>query len=353
LAFLDEEQPYAPRRAPAPRRRGPERQQIMARRVIAAAVGLLILILLILGIKGCLHARKQRGLENFASDVNTLVVNSDQLSESFFKELESPGASGLGLSQAVEADRGTAESLLTRAEQISAPGDLTGAKGSLVEAFQLRRDGIAGLAATLATVTSKVQHKQVSLAVDHMKELVASDVIYVRAKDQIDQALAAEGLQKDSPKPSVFVLQPTQWLDPTVMEGVLGSAGTTGGGNACPSTKGTFCGVALVSTAIGGATLSTSAPVTVTGSAVDVSVQNQGNVDETNVQVSYRLSGGGSGSGSGTIPKLAAGATKTVSLPIKPAPASGTSLTIAVSVQPVPGEQVSSNNKATYSVTFG
>ena len=351
MAFLDEEQPYAPRRAPAPRRRGPERQQIVARRVIAAVVGLLILILLVLGVKGCLNARKQRGLENFTSDVKSLIASSDQLSENLFKELENPGASGLGLTQAIEADRGTAEGLLTRAEEISAPGELTGAKANLVQTFQLRRDGIAGLAAALANVTTQNQTEQESLAVDHMKELVASDVIYVRAKDQIDQALANESLS-ETVKPSVFVGNPQQWLDPTVMGGVLGSAGTTGGGSLCPK-KG-VCGLALAGTAIGGATLTAGAPATVTGSSVDVSVQNQGDVDETNVQVSYRLTGGGSAiSQSGTIPNLPAGGTKPLSLPIKPAPSSGTALTLEVSVQPVPGEHVASNNKATYSVTFG
>jgi len=351
LAFLDEEQPYAPRRAPAPRRRGPERQQIMARRGIAVVVGALILILLVLGIKGCLNARKQRGLENFTSDVKSLVTSSDQLSENFFNDLANPGASGLGLTQAVEADRGTAEGLLTRAEEISAPGELTGAKADLVEAFQLRRDGIAGLAAALANVTSKNQTEQVSLAVDHMKELVASDVIYVRVKDLTDQALATENLT-ESAKPSVFVTKPQQWLDPTVMGGVLGAAGTTAGGALCP--KKSVCGLALAGTAIGGATLTAGAPATVTGSSIDVSVQNQGDVDETSVQVSFRLTGSGPAiSQSGTITNLPAGGTKTLSLPLKPAAPSGSQLSLSVSVQPVPGEHVASNNKATYSVTFG
>jgi hypothetical protein len=334
LAFLDEDQPYAPRRAPASRRRGPERQQIMARRAIAGGVGLVVLILLILGIKGCVDARKQRGLENF------------------FDELKSPGASGLGLTQAIEADSGTAEGLLRRAQGISAPGELAGAKSNLILTFELRRDGIAGLASTLAGIKSKVTGEEVSLAAAHMKELVASDVIYVRAKDQIDSAETAEGL-KEQARESVFVGDPSNWLNPATMQGVLASGGatSTGGGAACPTGK--RCGLGLASTAIGGAVLTADVPATVTGSTIDVSVQNQGDVDETNVQVSYRLTGGGSGSGSATIPNLPAGATKSVSLTLKPAPPSGTPLSLEVSVPPVSGERITSNNKATYPVTFG
>lgn len=354
MAILDEDQPYAPRRAPAPRRRGPERQQIVARRLMAGAIGIVILILLIVGIKGCLDARKQRGLENFASDVNSLVASSSQLSNEFFKELQTPGSSGLNLQQAIESERGTAEGLLTRAEQISTPGELAAAKSNLVLAFQLRRDGIAGLAAQLASANGSPKQlgSASRLAVDHMKELLASDVIYVRAKAQIDAALKAEGLSERA-RPSVFFHQPTRWLSKSALQTVLGSAGTGGtGGSACPPKH--VCGLALASTAIGGAALTAGAPATVTGTSVDVSVQNQGDVSESGVQVTFKLSGGGTNvTNSATLPQLPAGQTKSVSLPIKPAATAGRPLSLDVTVQPVPGEHVSSNNRATYSVTFG
>jgi hypothetical protein len=327
------------------------RQQIVARRFVAVAVGALILILLILGVRGCLSARKQRGLENYRSDVKSLVASSDQLSEGFFKELEQPGGSGLGLTQAIEADRGTAEGLLSRARSISAPGDLAGAQASLVQTFTLRRDGIAGFATALSSVTQSNISQEGLLAVDHIKELVASDVIYVRAKDQIDQALASESLTPGVPA-SVFVSDPSTWLNIDQIKGVLGSAGSEGGGSVCPPKS--VCGLALASTAIGGAALTAGAPATVTGTSIDVTVENQGDVDEQGVQVSYRLSGSGSPiTGNDTIPSLPAGGTKTISIPIKPAPPSGAALTLDVTVATVPGERVDANNKATYSVTFG
>jgi hypothetical protein len=56
----------------------------MTRRLIALGVGALVVVLLLLAVKGCLNARKERGFENYASDLSSIVVNSNQLSAEFF-----------------------------------------------------------------------------------------------------------------------------------------------------------------------------------------------------------------------------------------------------------------------------
>jgi CARDB protein len=351
LAFLDEDQPYAPRRAPAPRRRGPERQQIVARRAIAIGVGILVLILLVVGIKGCVNARKQRGLENYASDVKSLVTSSAQLSDALFKQLENPGGSGeVSLQQAVESDRGIADGLLKRAQQISAPGQVSGAKASLVQAFQLRSDGISGLAAALQSGGSaKDTQKAAILAVDHMKELVASDVIYIRSKDAAEAAFSDADVSS-TVLPSVFVPDPSQWLSPVTFEPLIGTAGggTTAGGTPCPPRE--TCGLGLVSTTVGGVALTAGSSATITGSSLDVSVQNQGTVAESNVQVTARVSGGAQGSA--TVPSIKPNETKTATIKLKPPPKAGDSGSLTVAVQTVDGEKVSANNRASYTVAF-
>ena len=83
-------------------------------------------------------------------------------------------------------------------------------------------------------------------------------------------------------------------------------------------------------------------------------MQNQGDSTETNIAVSVQLTGGTQTvSGDGTIPRIIAGGNGTAKVPLEPAPATGQQLTLEVTVQPVPGEQVSTNNRATYQVTFG
>jgi hypothetical protein len=85
-----------------------------------------------------------------------------------------------------------------------------------------------------------------------------------------------------------------------------------------------------------------------------VSVQNQGDSEERNIGVSFQLTGGTQTiSGDGTISRIAPGGTGVAKIPIQPAPATGQELTLEVTVQPVPGEQVATNNRATYQVTFG
>src|SRR5206468_11789277 len=73
LDFLDEDPaatashevpPRPPRRRGRPPR--PQRQQIMLRRAVAVAGGFLVLVLLILGVRGCLNARKERALKDYA-----------------------------------------------------------------------------------------------------------------------------------------------------------------------------------------------------------------------------------------------------------------------------------------------
>ena len=123
------------------------------RRVIALGVGVLILILLLLGVRGCLNARKERGFENYVSDLGGIVTQSNQLSQDFFGRLEDPpkGLTELQLEAEITTDRGTAESLLQRAEGLDVPDELADAQDELVQAFELRRDGLAGIAEDIPT----------------------------------------------------------------------------------------------------------------------------------------------------------------------------------------------------------
>ena len=108
-----------PRRTPRERRpRRPRRQQVMARRGIALGAGLIVLILLVLGIRGCLDARKDRALTDYARDVSQIVDETAQTSERFFARLEDPGtASVTDFVTEINADRSAMDAYLTRVEK--------------------------------------------------------------------------------------------------------------------------------------------------------------------------------------------------------------------------------------------
>ena len=91
MSYLDEDELDPALGGPGSRRPPSERQrQVFIRRVIALGVGVLILILLLLGVRGCLNARKERGFENYVSDLGGIVTQSNQLSQTFFGRLEDP-----------------------------------------------------------------------------------------------------------------------------------------------------------------------------------------------------------------------------------------------------------------------
>src|SRR3954451_22899990 len=85
-----EESAARPARRRRPPRR-PQRQQIVLRRALALGAGLVVLILIVIGVKGCLDARKNRALSDYAGDVTQIVKETQQTSNNFFAKLEDPG----------------------------------------------------------------------------------------------------------------------------------------------------------------------------------------------------------------------------------------------------------------------
>jgi hypothetical protein len=53
-----------------------------------------------------------------------------------------------------------------------------------------------------------------------------------------------------------------------------------------------------------------------------------------------------------TLPEIAAGELKTVTIPLSEQPPTGQNVPITVNVKPVPGEEVTDNNEAEFTVIF-
>lgn len=358
MHFLDEDEPYAP----APGEAGPpvhysgdRRRQILFRRAVALGVGVLVLILIVLGVKGCLNARKERGFENYASDLSSYVAQSKQLSDDFFGRLTDPGnLTELSFEAEVSADRGSAEGLLQNVENLDTPDELNGAQVELELAFELRRDGLAGVAEQIPSALGDESRTEAIEAIaGYMRYFLASDVLYARARSEINQVLDEEGIDARVPESVFMPSDPEQFLNPLE----LGTALTTVAGGR-EATSGVH-GLGLLQTTVnpGGVILDAGAPATVSGGGpfeLEIQVQNQGESQETDITVTYQLSGGTTTiEGDATIPRIEAGAIETATLPISPDPPGGESLSLEVVVSPVLGEQVEDNNTATYEVTFG
>ena len=68
-----------------------DRQTLMARRTMAAGLGLLVLVLLVFGVRGCLGQRQERAMKDYVRDANALVQESDQQGDALFELLGGSG----------------------------------------------------------------------------------------------------------------------------------------------------------------------------------------------------------------------------------------------------------------------
>ena len=357
MAFLDEEQDdYVVAEEPErPRRRvgGPQRrrQQFLVRRLIGVGVGLAFLILVVIAFRGCLEARSDRALRNYDSDVATIMQQSEQSGKDFFNLLNSSGgtSSSLDAQQEVLRQRDTSQTLLDRAESIDTPGQMHDAQNAVEQTLTLRRDALSSIAQSVPQATARTQTGNAIQTISNaMGSLYASDILWTQiGKPEIQDVLDNEGVDGTPlPNGKFMPANATDFLDQTTLvtklNALTGQTATTGGTH----------GLQLVQTTIGGQTLTPDSSNTVPADAqeIDIEVQNSGDSDETGISVSVTLGGA---SLNGQLQALSAGETGTVKVPLTSRPTTGTDTTLQVVVQPVPGEQITTNNQSTYTVIFG
>jgi hypothetical protein len=338
---------FASRRSPRrerPKRR-PERQQIMLRRALALGGGLVLLILLVLGVKGCLDARANRELSDYAGNVAQIVEETQQTSKSFFGKLEDPG--NLSITDFVDqinADRSALDTYASRIDDLSAPGDMSDAQSNLELAYQLRANAMGEIADKMPTALGDAgAEKAMTGIAKQMQKMLAADVIYEQVvRPEVDGVLASNGIS-DSDLPKGAFLPDEKWLEEsTVSEALGGISGASGA--ATPGVHGTE----LVGVSVNGSELIEGAPVTIAGEEgveVEVSVQNQGESAESGITVSVTVEGN---TIKGEIDEIEVGETGATTIPLNPAPSG--EVTLEVEVEPVPGEQVTENNEAAYTL---
>jgi hypothetical protein len=327
-----------------------ERRQLLVRRAIALGVGLLVLVLLVVGARGCLDARKNRSLEDYASNVTQIVDETDTLSKSFFGLLDDPGeVSVTEFTSEIESDRGAMDGFLSRVEKLSTPGDMEPAQQTLKLVYQLRAGAMKTIAERMPTALGdEGREDAIKQVAKQISVLAGADVVYnVITRQSIDSVIASNGANAPEVPGSTFVPDAIFWSDPANLDAALSAIG--GGPRA--ATDGGVHGTGLATVSIGGVTLDPSVSTVIpagTEPVVDVGVQNQGESDEADISVSVSVDGGSSLEQA--IPSLAVGETGTASVLLTPAPSG--EVTLEITVAPVPGEQVLDNNEATYTVSF-
>jgi CARDB len=322
----------------------------MLRRGLALGGGLIVLILIVLGVKGCLDARKNRALSDYARNVSQIVDVTQQTSKTFFGKLADPGTlSVTDFVDQVNADRSAMDNYASRVESLSTPGDMSHAQNALELVYELRRSAMDEIAAKVSTALGNVGSAQATATIaKEMQTLLSSDVLYAEVvRPEINGVLASNGIEGSDVPKSVFLAEETKWLEESAVAAALGSVSGSSGG---AETAGVH-GLGLIGTSVNGTELvaeSTTAVASEGTPEVEVSVQNQGESTENGIGVSVSVNGGAALEG--RIDSIGAGETASVSIPLTSAP--GGQATLEVEVETVPGEQVSENNKASYTVEF-
>ncbi len=317
----------------------------MLRRALALGGGLVLLILIVLGIKGCLDARADRALEDYARNVTQIVEETKQTSKKFFERLEDPGnASVTDFVDQVNADRSAVDTQATRIDELDTPGDMDRAQANLELAYQLRASAMDQIAEkTDDALGDAGAEKAMEAIARQMQKLLASDVVYEQVvRPEVDGVLADKGIS-DSDLPESTFLPDEKWLDPSEVSEALGAIS----GNTEGEVSGVH-GTELSAVTANETELVEGAPATISGEEgveLEVSVLNSGESAENGVTVAVSFEGN---TIKGEIDELQLGETGTAIIPLTPTPSGEVELEVVV--EALPGESITENNEATYTL---
>jgi hypothetical protein len=329
----------------------------MVRRRVAAGVGVVLLIVIVLLVNGCLKSQHTQALKEYNRDVSRLATESDeQVSRPLFSSLtDAASKSALNVEVQVDQLRIQAQNQATQAKDLSVPGAMAAAQRDLALVMNLRVEGLTKVAALLPTALGGQSKQASTLIAGDMEIFLASDVAYSqRVAPLIQQNLTSNGIHGLSTATSNF-LPNIGWLEPATVLARLTGQPVNGAQNSAVS-PGTH-GSALVGVSVGTTALQpepTLNHVSGGGSPTfTVVAENAGTANETNVKVEVTVTAGGKQyKASHVINSAAAGAKVNVEIPVTGIPL-GVASKIEANIEAVPGETNTENNKNTYLAIFG
>lgn len=355
--FFDEPQP---REEPSTRRlrRGPRRPvrpptglTPLLRLAGLIAFAVLLVVLLVFWVQSCRDQSKRETYEEYMENVSVLAESSQGIGRDLDTALTTPGTRTrqlqptlLGLAQQQAQD-------VERARDITAPGALRAAHQQVVEALQLRVSGLRGLADTFRqTARSDELDRTGALLATQAQRLVASDVVWddlfkVPAASELRrQGISGVAVPDSNFLTGAEVATRSSWLPLLRRLHGTPATGTTG-----------LRGNMLVGVRADGRELSRDEDNTITASTdlrFEVTVENSGGSQEVRVPVTLTIRQPSPIVRTETIDSINPGERETVTFENLPTVDVSVPRTLRVEVKPVPGETLTTNNSAEYSVIF-
>lgn len=367
MSFFDDDEPGTTRTRPrkpaaAGMAPGSDPQQLLVRRLVAAGVGLVVILLLVFGVKGCLDSRKEQALKDYNRDVASLIGEADSNTDEFFNAVTTTGTSPVEVQSQISQFRQRAKSQANQAQGFSVPDEMRPAQRSLLLSLGLLEETMGKVAEKILSALSKdsatAEPAVVSITAE-MQAFLAADVLYKRRTVAlVKQVLDDNQIGGQTIQTSEF-LPNLGWLEaPTVArriraDAARGAGASTSSTEAAPGTH----GHGLLGVSVGDVTLTPGGSSRVPASSnvtFSAKVANQGENPETDVVVTVTItpSGGGKAvTARATIDQTAAGSEATVQIPLTQSPPIG-SASVKVGVRKVNGEENTDNNSQEFVVIF-
>jgi hypothetical protein len=338
----------------------------MVRRAAAIGIGVLVVVLLVLGINGCLNSRQEQALKDYNREVSSIVQDADANADAFFETLSTGGTSSSdgGSSTSVQSDinqlRFRAQALTKQAGSLSVPGDMRGAQRNLLLSLSLIQESMSKVAVKLPAALSTDSATAVPAVkgiAGEMQAFEAADVVYNRRTAAlIKQVLDEHEIGGQVIQNSSF-LQNLGWLQPsTVAKRLDSQAGAGAGDGGATEPAPGLHGHGLLGVSVGNVTLQPGQANRIPAAsnvAFSVKLANQGDNPESDVRVRVRIRGAGDPiTVQKVVPQTMPKTETTVAVPLSEAPPIGQPVTITVEVGSVPGEKNTTNNAATYPALF-
>jgi hypothetical protein len=336
--------------------KAPDQRTARVRQAVAAGIALVLLILIVLGVRGCVNSRQENALRDFNRNVTAVITDSDrEVMQPFFSLLSNGAKEGQDLQVQVNQLRQGADDDVTRAEGFDVPDEMAEAQDNLLLVLNLRAEAIRKIADKIPTAQGRgtPARRAVEQIAGQMQAFLASDVVYSqRVAPQIKEALDDAGIEGQTIATSRS-LRDLAWLNPDVVEERLGSAS---GGSSSDTVAPGLHGHGLESVSVGDVTLQPGVTnrVPVSGGVTfTVAVANQGDNNESDVRVTVSVRGSGKPiTVNKTVPQTTSKQTARVSIPLGQSPPVGQATTVEVAIAKVAGEQKLDNNRQRYTVLF-
>ena len=325
------------------------------RRIIAGVV--IVIVLILIGVSSCQSSTNKSALESYASNVNSLITRSQTDSAELFAALKKGVSSSDAVTVQTQINKiaQDAANVLSSARKQSVPSPAKEAQANLVEALQLRYDGLISIAKQIQpAVGSSISQSAVSTIAGDMARFYSSDVLY-KLYTVPELAAALHGANAVVGPQGVRIsgdqfLESLSWLTPRYIANTLGVSIGSSSGSGSSATGPLPHGSKLNSVSFKGSQLQTNGNTIAAKPAptFTLNFSDSGASTERNVVCKVTV---GSVSGHSTVAELTPGSSTNCSVTLSSPPPAGTA-TLTATIEKVPGETRLSNNTMSFPVTF-